>query len=364
MPNRWVKIVSGVASYFRTGLSDVASTETGPMPVTSYNSAGVEGLTDLGAQADAAATTDTGTFSLIALVKRSLQRLTSLIALLPASLGAKTGAGSFSVVPATDTRSTVVIPAAAAAYRLAQATADVVAVPGTVTCTLLTAVGSATAGTYTIFVVAGNAYGRTTAKQGNTTVTTATTNLGVRAAFALVTGATYYDIYMSTDGAAAKFVGRVLEAQRLSGIIINGVNTTTAGGTANAVDIYVAGTGLAVNGGQLAFNSAYIPPALLASPVTDIACTGYQYCDFDLAFSRTGDIVAPAFLLIPFLKDSLDSAYYAGQPFAPTFDGAGQSGSPLQQSLRVEVRGRTAVGLCLAAIAGTGAAVDMRYTLS
>lgn len=58
--------------------------------------------TNLGAKADAVATTDTGTFSLIALVKKLNQSLTAMIAQLPASLGAKTSANSFSVVPASD----------------------------------------------------------------------------------------------------------------------------------------------------------------------------------------------------------------------------------------------------------------------
>ncbi|RWE56035.1 hypothetical protein [Mesorhizobium sp.] len=50
----------------------------------------------LGARADAAATTDAGTFSLIALVKRLLS------VKLPSTLGAKTAANSFSVTLSTD----------------------------------------------------------------------------------------------------------------------------------------------------------------------------------------------------------------------------------------------------------------------
>lgn len=57
---------------------------------------------DIGAKADASATTDTGTFSLLALFKRSLEKLTALIALLPASIGAKTAAESLSVTVASD----------------------------------------------------------------------------------------------------------------------------------------------------------------------------------------------------------------------------------------------------------------------
>jgi hypothetical protein len=242
-------------------------------------------------------------------------------------------------------------------YRSAVNAADVVAAPGTVTCTKQ-AGGAAGAGTYTVFVVAGNIYGRTTATQGNTTVTTETTNLTVRAAFAAVTGATFYDIYCSTDGAAAKFVGRITEAQRASGILITAVNVTGAGGVAGAVDIQVAGTGLAVNGGQLAVNTAYKIPTEGA-----MDCRDAQYVDFSLAFSRTGDIAALAVTVIPFFKNS-DGAYDMGDPRVLFFGGVSGAYQSMKQRIRVEARGSGGVGLLVASIAGTGASIDMSYTLS
>lgn len=60
---------------------------------------------EIGAKADAAATTDTGTFSLIALVKRLLQKF-------PATLGRTTMANSLSVAIASDQASVPVTPAA------------------------------------------------------------------------------------------------------------------------------------------------------------------------------------------------------------------------------------------------------------
>lgn len=57
---------------------------------------------NFGATSDAAATTDAGTFSLLALVKRGMQNWSSLLARLPASLGAKTAAASLSIAPASD----------------------------------------------------------------------------------------------------------------------------------------------------------------------------------------------------------------------------------------------------------------------
>ncbi len=236
------------------------------------------------------------------------------------------------------------------AYRSAITAADVIAAPGTVTCTKQ-AGGSATAGTYTVFVVAANAYGRTTATQGNTTVATETTNLTVRAAFAAVTGATHYDIYCSTDGAASKFVGRITEAQRASGIKLTAVNVTGAGGVAGAVDVEVPGTGVAVNGGALAENTAYNIPG-------DVDCAGHQYVNFDITFTRTGDSVAPALKLLPLFLNSRTGTYYAGAIQAITFGGASGVHLPLQQRLQIETRGQS-VALVVVSIAGTGASVDI-----
>jgi hypothetical protein len=225
------------------------------------------------------------------------------------------------------------------------------AAPGTVTCTKLTGVGSLTAGVYNIKVVAVNAYGRTTATAGNVAVTTETTNLGARAAFAAVTGATHYDIYCSTD-VDPLFVGRITEAQRASGIIIDAVNHTTAGGAAGAVDIYPVGTGLAA-GTTAVVNTAYVIPA---SPVD---CTGYIYCDFMVTCSRTGDLVAPALIVVPFLLNSRDSTYYPGTVYTHTFGGTTGAYNSMKFTVRVEVRGCTGVALLVQSIAGTGMSVNV-----
>lgn len=252
------------------------------------------------------------------------------------------------------------IPAAGAVYRSAVTAADVLAPPGTVT-TSKQAGGGATAGVYNVKVVAvitgaTNGAGRTTATAGSGTVTTETTNLTVRAAFAQVVGATHYDIYCSTD-TDPKWVGRITEAQRVSGIKLTAVNTTGAGGTAGAVDVEVPGTGLQA-ALVAAVNTAYVIPA------NPIDCTGFECCDLDLGFARTGDAVELSAILIPFLRNSDDSAYYACQEFYPSFGGrAGVYGS-VRQSLRVDVRGRSALALVFAQLAGTGVSADVRYTLS
>ncbi len=52
---------------------------------------------DLGVQADAAASTDTGTFSVIAFIKRTMQNWTTLLSRIPAALGQSAAAASFPV---------------------------------------------------------------------------------------------------------------------------------------------------------------------------------------------------------------------------------------------------------------------------
>ena len=77
--------------------------------------AAVEAMnTDLGAPADAAAAADDSAVGIIALLKRGLQRWTALLAVLPASLGAKTSAASLPVVLASD-QATVPVAATARA---------------------------------------------------------------------------------------------------------------------------------------------------------------------------------------------------------------------------------------------------------
>jgi hypothetical protein len=77
----------------------VISSDQSPVSISSTALANIDA--DLGAQADAAATTDTGTFSLIAFVKRGLQNWTTLLSRIP-SLGQSTMANSRPVTIASD----------------------------------------------------------------------------------------------------------------------------------------------------------------------------------------------------------------------------------------------------------------------
>lgn len=98
--------VAGVATAANqaTEISSLASIDT-KLGTLLGQTDGIEG--PLGAAADAAASTDTGTFSVISLIKRGLQNWTAVLSRLPASLGAKASAASLSVTPASDAQYTL-----------------------------------------------------------------------------------------------------------------------------------------------------------------------------------------------------------------------------------------------------------------
>lgn len=243
------------------------------------------------------------------------------------------------------------------AYRSAAVAADTLAVPGALT-TSAVAGGSLPNATYKNKVVAVNAYGRTTASAG-ADVATSGGNNSVRIAFAQVTGATHYDIYLSTD-TDPKWVGRISEAQRATGILITAVGTTGAGGTAGAVDVQAAGTGLQP-AASAAQNMAYVVPP---TGITDIDTTGYQFVDFLLSWSRTGDAVASGLTVIPFFKNTRTNTYQQGEPRTLSFGGVAGAVNSNQQRLRVETRGCPAMALVVGSISGTGGSVDVDYVLS
>lgn len=67
---------------------------------------------DVGSPADAVASTDTGTFSIIALIKRGLQNWTNILSRIPSGLGSKVSNNSFPVVIASDQSSVPVLATA------------------------------------------------------------------------------------------------------------------------------------------------------------------------------------------------------------------------------------------------------------
>lgn len=93
--------ISGTIS-LPTGASTSANQTTGNTSLGNIDTSTAAVNTNLGAKADAAASTDTGTFSLIALFKRSLQDWTTYLGRFPAALGQTTKSGSLPVTLASD----------------------------------------------------------------------------------------------------------------------------------------------------------------------------------------------------------------------------------------------------------------------
>lgn len=91
--------------------------------------------TVLGITSDAVATTDTGTFSLIALTKRIAQNITTMSAKLPAALGVQGSGASLSVVQASSSSFAVVdvvrVPTYAESLVITQASAITLSAPAT-----------------------------------------------------------------------------------------------------------------------------------------------------------------------------------------------------------------------------------------
>lgn len=91
--------------------------------------------TVLGITSDAVATTDTGTFSLIALTKRIAQNITTMSAKLPAALGVQGSGASLSVVQASSSSFSVVdvvrVPTYAESLVITQASAITLSAPAT-----------------------------------------------------------------------------------------------------------------------------------------------------------------------------------------------------------------------------------------
>jgi len=117
-----------VSSALPTGAATSASQALQLAQETNINTA-------LGLTADAVATTDTGTFSLIALTKRIAQNITTMSAKLPAALGVQGSGASLSVVQASSSSFSVVdvvrVPTYAESLVITQASAITLSAPAT-----------------------------------------------------------------------------------------------------------------------------------------------------------------------------------------------------------------------------------------
>jgi hypothetical protein len=245
-------------------------------------------------------------------------------------------------------------------HRSAIAAADVLAVPGTLTLTAITEAGSTLANVaYHVLVSAFNRWGPTGVGADPGAITP-TASQAVRLAFAAVTGADGYDIFLST-AAAPLWVGRITEAQRAAGgFIISAVGTVSAGGGAPAggVDLGIVGTGLASNVNPFAVNNAYKPAS-----VTPIVCRGYAKAHLHVKLAVTDLRSLPTLVVTPFYQDQTSTAdWFAGaQQTVSLLTAVGQV---LEQDLVLTVDGATGLVVLVQSIQGQGAAATVYVELA
>jgi hypothetical protein len=201
-----------------------------------------------------------------------------------------------------------------------------------------------------VAVAPGNIYG----SAGVTPIVTVTPTLNktVDITMPQVVGATYYDIFFSTD-AAPLWLGRVTEAERATGVAITAVGTVGAGGSAGVVNVRLVGTGAATTATVFTVNNAYIMP-------TALACAGYKTAIVSVQYSVT-DLrgATPACTLLPFVskKDGTPTVWYDGT--ATTMAPGSASNKPMYVTYTVDINDATSMCILVDAIAGQGAAVTV-----
>ncbi len=215
-----------------------------------------------------------------------------------------------------------------------------------------------TSTTYNWSVVAGNKFGSAGIPSSGGVGNTATsTNTAVRLAWAQVTGAEYYDLFLSTD-AAPKYVGRVTEAQRATGGLLTAASTGSAGctigagGIAGAIDVRVAGTGQQTSATNFSVNNAYTPAS-----ITAVNCAGYSIAHIQVVATLTDLFTAPTLNVIPFLLDDQDSSY--NQATSVTMSLLTAVGQSLRQDFVVQLDGSSGLVVCLGSFAGNGLSVNV-----
>lgn len=224
-------------------------------------------------------------------------------------------------------------------------------------------VGVMAAAAHYAAVAPGNVYG--TAGPSNIVNNTPTENKTADLTVPQVTGATYYDVFYSTD-AAPLWVARITEAQRASGCAITAVGTvTTTDGdgwtkAAGKVNIRLVGTGVATTAAPFAANTAYYPTK---SGISTLPCAGYQTAIVSASLALTDMRSAPTLKLMPFVskKDATPTVWYAGtlQDLAPC-----TAGKCLYQTFTVDVRDATDMCILVDTISGQGATVTVSVELT
>ena len=242
-------------------------------------------------------------------------------------------------------------------HRNAVTAVDKLAVPGALTLSAITEGGSNLANVaYYVGTSAGNRWGPTGPGTIPSTITP-TANQAVRNTFSAVTGADYYDIFLSTN-AAPLWVGRITEAQRAAGGIISTVGVYSAGGSPGSIDIGIVGTGLATNVNPFISNNAYTPFV----PVP-ISCVGFSRAHVLVKTAVTDLRSLPTLSIVPFLNNqaSHDDWHQGTVQAVSTLTAVGQS---LEQDFQINVDGSTGLVILVDTISGQGTAASIWVELA
>jgi hypothetical protein len=211
-----------------------------------------------------------------------------------------------------------------------------------------------TSTTYFWSVVPGNKYGTAgIPSSGGVSSTGTSTNTAIRLAFAAVTGAEYYDLFLSTD-AAPKLVGRITETQRGTGGLLTVASTGSAGctigagGIAGAIDVRVPGTGQQTSAANFAQNNSYVPDTVAG--VGYVACAGYSVAHIQVAVTLTDLFTAPTLSVVPFLYNDTDGFYH--QATAVTMSLLTAVGQAQRQDFVIQTDGASRMVVCFGSFAG------------
>lgn len=239
-------------------------------------------------------------------------------------------------------------------HRNAIAAVDKVASAGTVTISAVTEAGStlSNAQRYAT-VIPGNRWGPAGKASPTIVTVTPTLNQAVRLAFAAVTGADYYDIFLSTSSTGPLWVGRITETQRAAGGIISSVGVYSAGGAINSIDVGIDGTGLACSVAPFINSNAYTP----ATP-TAINCAGYSLLHLHVKLALTDLRSAPTLAIAVFLQDQTSTGDWF-QTQLVTLNLLNANGQCLEQDIVVQLDGATGAVVLIDTISGQGAAVSI-----
>lgn len=237
-------------------------------------------------------------------------------------------------------------------HRSAIAAVDKLAVPAVSAVSGRTIVGGVLVDstTYYATAAAANRYGPTTAATP-VSGSPGGSNNALRVPIAQVSGAEYYDVFLSTD-ANPKWVTRVSEAQRAAGGLVTSVGGYAAGGTAGALDIGLEGTGLASNANPFVVNNAYTPAS-----ITAIDCAGRSRAHVLVALAVTDLRSLPTLSIVPFAQSQISGDWHPGTLQSVTLlTAVGQS---LYRDYEIDVDGSTGLAVLVDTISGQGAAASI-----